>query len=110
MLRKAEQGAACLGGVQDDHPVEQAFFLGASARAMPFIRHCQKDIASTKVIGIFADAVGLSTSNKVAYLQGARMAVFRKTILRVCVIVAAEHGERINAKPWWYEDHTLARS
>ena len=59
---------------------------------------------------MLADAVGLSTSNKVAYLQGARMAVFRKTILRVCVIVAAEHGERINPKPWWHEDDTLACS
>ena len=59
---------------------------------------------------MLADAVGLSTSNKVAYLQGARMAVFRKTILRVCVIVAAEHGERINLKPWWHEDDTLACS
>ena len=110
MLRKAEQGAACRGGVQDDHPVEQAFLLRASTRAMPFIRHGQKDIASTKVVGMLADAVGLSTSNKVAYLQGARMAVFRKTILRVCVIVAAEHGERINPKPWWHEDDTLACS
>ncbi len=108
MLREAEQGTACRGGIQDDHPVEQAFFLWASTRAMPFIRHGQKDIASTKVIRVFADAVGLSPPNKVAYLQGARMAVFRETILRFCVIVAAEHGERINPKPWRREDHALS--
>ena len=74
---------------------------------MPFIWHCQKDIASTKVVGMFADAVDLLTSNKVAYLQGARMAVFCETVLCVCIIVAAEHGERTNPKTWWHEDRTL---
>jgi hypothetical protein len=38
------------------------------------------------------------------------MAVFCETVLCVCIIVAAEHGERINPKTWWHEDHTLARS
>jgi hypothetical protein len=75
-----------------------------------FIRHGQKDIASSKVVGAFSDAVCLPPSDKVTYLEGARMAVFRETILRVCVIVAAEHGERINPKSWWREYHTLDRS
>ena len=109
-MREAEKGFACRGGVQKDHPVEQAFFLWASTRAVPFIRPGQKDISSTKVVGVFADAVGLPPSEKVAYLEGTRMAVFIETVLRVCVIVAAKHGERINPKPWWHEDYTLARS